>query len=97
MTSERKVVCLDACIFIDWLKNEPGRADLIAALFEDAEAEKVQLITSTMAILETVYVPDKTPEEARQAIDDLFAQPWLTVVQFNLPGKALLSLRATAL
>lgn len=36
-----------------------------------------------MAILETVYVPGKAPEAARQAIDELFAQPWLTVVQFN--------------
>lgn len=49
---KRQRVYWDSCAFIAIFKNEPGRADVCAAIFRDADAGKIELYTSTLVIAE---------------------------------------------
>lgn len=74
MMSNPPLSYLDACAILAYLNDEPGRADNLAALFEEAERGDIRLVTSTITLAEVAYVKetDIAPEvDADTRIDNL--------------------------
>lgn len=71
---------LDACVFLAWLKDEQGRADVIASLFDDATKGNIKILTSALAIAEVLNIQgfkSPIPKEQRDAVRMLFANEWI--------------------
>ena len=68
MTSSPPLSYLDASAVLAYLNDEPGRADNLAALFEEAERGDVRLVTSTITLAEVAYVRE-TDETSDSDVD----------------------------
>lgn len=74
MMSNPPLSYLDACAFLAYLNNEPGRAEHLEALFEEAERGNVRLITSTITLAEVAFLKETgttSDVDADVRIDDL--------------------------
>ncbi len=49
-------VYFDSSVFLAYLNNEPGRADVVATLLEDSEQDRIEIVTSTISLAEVVYL-----------------------------------------
>lgn len=67
---------LDACAVLAYLNDEPGRADNLAALFEEAERGDIRLVTSTITLAEVAHFEgsdDMSDSDVDARIDALLA------------------------
>ena len=74
MPSSPRRIYVDANVFIAYLNNEAGRAEIIEALFAAAEAGEVLLLTSMISLTEVAYVSasgELTDADADDRIDNL--------------------------
>ena len=74
MMSNPPLSYLDACAVLAYLNNQPGRAEHLEALFEEAERGNVRLVTSTITLAEVAYVQETHPAadvDADTLIDNL--------------------------
>ena len=74
MPSSPRRIYVDANVFIAYLNNEAGRAEIIEALFAAAEAGEVLLLTSMISLTEVAYVSastEPTDADADHRIDNL--------------------------
>ena len=74
MPSSPRRIYIDANVFIAYLNNEAGRAEIIEALFAAAEASEVVLLTSMISLTEVAYVSastEPTDADADHRIDNL--------------------------
>lgn len=74
------IVYFDACVFLAWLKDEEGRADVIATLFEDADKGNLKVLTSALTIAEVLNIQgfkSPIPKEQRDKVKSLFANNWI--------------------
>ena len=63
MRTRQQRVYLDANVLIAYLANEADRADVVQAVLNDAQEEKIELLTSVMSIAEVAYISaDNTGE-----------------------------------
>lgn len=52
----------DSCVFLAWVKAEPGRVGHVDALIEDARAGRLEIVTSVISITEVALAgPAKNP------------------------------------
>ncbi len=74
------VVYFDSCAFLAWLKSEPGRVDVIAQIFDEANNGRLKIVTSTLAIAEVLNIQgykSPIPVEHREAVRSLFRNEWI--------------------
>ena len=75
-----EIVYFDSCVFLAWLKDEAGRADIIAQIFEEAAKENMKILISTLAIAEVLNIQgykSPIPKEQRDQVKRLFANKWI--------------------
>jgi predicted nucleic acid-binding protein len=70
----------DACVFLAWIKREPGRFSHVDALMEAAAAGQMEIITSVLSIAEVALAaPAKdagaVAADALKKIDSLWLPP----------------------
>lgn len=73
-------VYMDTCVFLAWLKNEAGRVDIIAQLFDDAHLGNIKVLTSTLTIAEVLNLQgakSPIPVNQREAVRGLFRNEWI--------------------
>jgi predicted nucleic-acid-binding protein len=85
---------VDTNLFIRYLTNDdPALADRVEQLLDDAATGTVQLVTSELAIAETVWVLESSYhlKNARIAplVRGILATPGVEVINGDLVGKAL--------
>ncbi|HXH58804.1 type II toxin-antitoxin system VapC family toxin [Iamia sp.] len=79
---------MDASVLIAYIGEEPGRADTVAALLEDARQGRVKLLTSVLSVTEVAYGAEEAAggltAEGEAAIDKLWepASP-MTIVDVS--------------
>ena len=55
----KPTVYWDSCVFIDWMKRDkPDRLPLIEPIVRAAEADKLIIVTSALALVEVVRTKD---------------------------------------
>jgi len=64
MPSETAYVYWDACVFLDYLNNSPGRADVIADVLAQVERSKDKVMTSVLSRVEVAYVQEESLRHA---------------------------------
>jgi len=85
---------VDTNLFIRYLTNDdPALADRVERLLDDAQADKVLLVTTELVLAETVWVLESSYKLASREIAPLIrgilATPGLEVINGDLVGKAL--------
>ena len=76
MMANPPISYLDACAVLAYLNDEPGRADNLAALFEEAERGDIRLVTSTITLAEVAHFEgsdDMSDSDVDARIDALLA------------------------
>ncbi len=76
MPADQIRVYADACVFIAFVGNEEGRADIVQAVLDDARNRRIELLTSVLSIAEVAFAANDStgvvsPED-EQAIDQLW-------------------------
>lgn len=74
------IVYFDSCVFLAWLREEQGRVDIVASLFQEAKDGKLKILTSTLAIAEVLNInglKSPIPKENREMVKGLFANEWI--------------------
>lgn len=85
---------VDTNLFIRYLTNDdPGLADRVEQLLDDAAAGAVQLVTTELVMAETVWVLEAsyrlTHVQIAPLVRGILATPGLEVINGDLIGKAL--------
>lgn len=85
---------VDTNLFIRYLTNDdPGLADRVELLLDDAAAGEVQLVTTELVMAETVWVLESSYHlnnvQIAPLIRGILATPGLEVINGDLVGKAL--------
>ena len=89
MASETNYVYFDACVFLDYLNNTPGRSDIIAELLAQAERIKHKVLTSVLSRVEVAYVQEESlgralDPEVEARIDSLWSDSSVVeIVEMN--------------
>lgn len=69
-------VYLDSNVLIAYVANEEGRAGLVQSMLDDAQDEKIELLTSVLSITEVAYVATDQNETYRidsvESIDEFW-------------------------
>lgn len=79
----------DSCVFLAWIKGEPGRFDQVDTLIENAAAGQLEIITSVLSITEVALAapardPGATASDALKKIDGLWVPPSpVTLAEFH--------------
>ena len=79
MTTKRKRVCWDSCIFIDKLQERTGRVAFIDPLLWEAEKGRLTIVASTLAIVETINVKQVQPLEEVCLIEEFFRRTYISL------------------
>ena len=77
MTNSPRRVYLDANVFIAYLANEAGRAQIVASLLEDAESSRIGLLTSVLSVTEAAFVSSDNASDDSGADENAIAQLWI--------------------
>lgn len=77
MPNELPRIYFDACVFLAYVSDEAGRAPVIELIFEQSEAGKLDIVTSTASIAEVTHVlgeqeADKLDPDIEGKLDDMF-------------------------
>lgn len=75
-----ELVYCDSCVFLAWLKDEEGRANIIDSLFNDANKGNTKILTSALTIAEVLNIQgfsSPIPKEQRDQVKALFANEWI--------------------
>jgi hypothetical protein len=75
--NQAQKIAWDSCVVIDSLQKTPGRYVHIRPLILDAEADKLIVVVSAMAIVETIRVDGHAPPADLKIIEDFFDNPWV--------------------
>ena len=73
-TNQLSLVAWDSVVVIDFLDQKAGRYQFILPIAKDAEAKKLTIVVSTMAVAETLHLGHVKPDE-EQVISDFFDRP----------------------
>ena len=79
----------DSGVFISFFNRETEKFEKAKSLFSAAEANYIELFTSTHTMAEVFYIKDEyyekplTDEEKEQAIKNLFNNDWITLIGFD--------------
>lgn len=78
----------DTNCFLSWLNGEPERVPVLEALLDLAERGERSLVTSTLTLVEVVYLASERPgapldESGEHAIDALFERAMITFVELH--------------
>lgn len=57
-------ICLDTCLFIYYIEEEPRYIDLVAKIFEAIDIGLFTAVTSGITLLETLVIPFRAKDEA---------------------------------
>jgi len=80
----------DASVFLAYLNNEPGRADIIEVLLDQiARSRTKRLVTSALTVVEVVTAantasPQRLTTFQEERIDELLTAPYLSLVETSL-------------
>lgn len=77
MTNNARRVYLDANVFIAYLADEDGRAQVVASLLEDAERGRVEMLTSVLSVTEVAFLSSDNASDDSGADEDAIAQLWI--------------------
>jgi predicted nucleic acid-binding protein len=55
MPASPRRLYFDANVFLAYISNESGRADVVLSLFEEARRNEVEIVTSVLSIAEVAY------------------------------------------
>lgn len=71
----------DACAFLGWLAEEPGRVDKCQLVLDAAEAGKLTIVTSTFTLVEVIRLKSKTPlpPDLQPKLENFFKQPYIVL------------------
>ncbi len=88
MKSEDKFVYWDSCLFLAFLNDENGKADLISELYEKVEKENGKILTSTLAIVEVAHASSEKNNflldpEIQNEINQIWADSKITTIEVN--------------
>ena len=74
MTTEDKTIQYwDSCLFISYLTNkDPSRVNVVEALLKFAAIGKIQIVTSTLTMVEVRPYADQYETHHMDAVEDLF-------------------------
>ncbi len=77
--------CWDSSCFIAWLAEEDGRVDDCRGVIRAAEAGKVQIVTSSLAIAEVVKLRHHRPigPDESHRVRMFFRQPYILVRELD--------------
>jgi predicted nucleic acid-binding protein len=75
----------DSGVFISFLNEEPENLEKSKNLLLAAEANHIELFTSTHTMAEVVYIKDDSQNEEQQekAIANLFNNHWISLIGFD--------------
>ena len=79
----------DSCVFLAWVKEEPGRAGHVDALMDEATAGRLKIITSVISITEVALAaagkdPNALNPEVIKKIDAIWQPPSpVTLAEFH--------------
>lgn len=72
-------VLWDACVFIDFLQKERDRYKHIKPIVDFAYADKLIIVASTMAIVETTKIKGKSKKDYTKLIEDFFDNDFMDI------------------
>jgi predicted nucleic acid-binding protein len=75
--SKAPIICLDSNVFIAFLRGDEAFSNLCRQVLEEARDGKIQAVTSSLALVETVNLAGDAAEDAEQKINLLYRQSWL--------------------
>lgn len=84
MTNPERVYW-DSSVFIAFLKNEPGRADICRLILEAAERGEVKIVTSAFTLAEVIKQPERPPisEEQERFIQAYFEREFIVIINVD--------------
>lgn len=80
------IVYFDSCVFLAWLKDEPGRANTVEMLFDECKNNNLRIHTSTLTIAEVLDIQgfrSPIPKGDRAKVKKLFANDWIVTTGVN--------------
>jgi predicted nucleic acid-binding protein len=72
-----KLVAWDSCVILDCLQKDRPPYVHIRPLVEDAQAGKLAIVVSSVAIAEVFFIRGQTPEEQLATIEGFFDYSWV--------------------
>lgn len=82
MSNKAPVICLDANVLIYFLSGHPIFGPKARMAVEDAQAHRIGAVTSTFALVETLYLHDRHvghSDHDQEIIEAFFGSPWLVL------------------
>jgi len=55
MPDKPRRIYWDSCVLLSYVNGDDDRKDLLEQLFEEAEAEAIEILTSTLSVVEVAY------------------------------------------
>lgn len=75
----------DACVFLSYISNEVGRADIVEAMLEDCQRGDISISTSALTVAEVAYAAlEKDKKVADPTIERRIETLWLPATRINL-------------
>jgi predicted nucleic acid-binding protein len=71
----------DSDVFLGWLMNDPEKAPSCQGVLAQAEAGRVQIVTSALTLTEVIRLKGhaRLPRESEDKIRDFFEHDWIVV------------------
>src|SRR6266481_1558332 len=69
----------DSGVFVAYFNDEPGRADVVEQLLEEAHAGKITIITSSFAFVEVLRLKNRKrlTEKDEKMLNEFFQYPFI--------------------
>lgn len=78
----------DACVFLAHLNHEPGRFEVLEALWDDLVKKEGQIVTSAISIIEVTWVQHEKghrllDRDSEAKLDGLWRDPFILTVELT--------------
>ena len=88
MKSDTSLIYWDSCLFLSYINGEPGRAEIVEAIWDEIDRDKNRVITSTIAIVEVAYANHERANkmlslDIETRIDAMWSDPNISLVELN--------------
>jgi predicted nucleic acid-binding protein len=76
MPANPRRIYFDANVFLAYVGNEEGRADVVQALLDEARRGEVEIVTSVLSIAEVAYGAHERDQGLTEAGEEAIEQLW---------------------
>lgn len=76
MPADARRIYFDANVFLAYVGNEPGRADTVQTLLDEARRGQIGIITSTLSIAEVAFGAHERDHGLTEAGEEAIEQLW---------------------